>query len=1315
MSNFTPIVNADSRKNDKAIWNDPMTELSDAIGNLTTLTTAAKTSAVAALNEVDANADAIVTKIGTAASSSGTLGTSIDTDGTLKAGAVDGAGVLASNVVTTAKILDANVTNAKLAADAANQSNLVWDAFNESVGVNVSDVWFNPGYLTIEAGVTANPYRGKTLRLGTGGSQAGKWVNIAAQGVQAGDYLSLAVSGETDSSTVWRFYYSFHDSAYVAISANDYVFATGTGAAQVQTQTTIAVPAGTTYLKIFVLRNSGTDVIDVFGMWAIRGVVALSTTQPTTSSRALLAQEVGTARADYTSLSAKISKSANLVWDPFNRLYAPISGVETVDGCQMWFAGASMTAVDSVAANPFGGRSLRIAAASTLGGKFIRLPGQGVKPGDVLTVAISAATAADTTWGLYYSFHDGSGYIGGIAYVSVGAGTGAAQTAKITTIAMPATAQAIVIYVTKTAVSALDIFGMWCSRGEISTTDLEAAFGTALYAGMEIKDARGDFALLADRLTVSIDADGTLKAGAVDGTGVLASNVVTTAKILDANVTNAKLAADAANQSNLVWDAFNESVGVNVSDVWFNPGYLTIEAGVTANPYRGKTLRLGTGGSQAGKWVNIAAQGVQAGDYLSLAVSGETDSSTVWRFYYSFHDSAYVAISANDYVFATGTGAAQVQTQTTIAVPAGTTYLKIFVLRNSGTDVIDVFGMWAIRGVVALSTTQPTTSSRALLAQEVGTARADYTSLSAKISKSANLVWDPFNRLYAPISGVETVDGCQMWFAGASMTAVDSVAANPFGGRSLRIAAASTLGGKFIRLPGQGVKPGDVLTVAISAATAADTTWGLYYSFHDGSGYIGGIAYVSVGAGTGAAQTAKITTIAMPATAQAIVIYVTKTAVSALDIFGMWCSRGEISTTDLEAAFGTALYAGMEIKDARGDFALLADRLTVSINADGTLKSSSPAVAWPAAEVAYGQHLLKNYMAKLAFIRQADTTSQAVVAVVGDSWTHGYRFFLPIKSALQAEYGNAGAGWGTAGDLTETAGGQPDGISRAITGTWTHYDESSGAANAYGADLAHAVSTDDSTPASISWTSAADTIVIHYMKQPTGGTFRYTTDGGSSWSATIDTANATLLHATETITGLGGGSITVKIEVAAAVTAGVIICGVDFRLDGNGVRCLSLGNNGSVTSDWTGIDETIWEAGIAALEPDVVLIILGTNDKAVPITPTATGANLTTLAARIVAARTVGGIVRCDVGFVVPGDRSGSFTYAGQEYADAIRSAAVAAGAAGADGLLSLGAYADADDRGLYADVTHLNAYGGQQLGRMVVRRRWNLSECLVG
>ena len=45
-----------------------------------------------------------------------------------------------------------------------------------------------------------------------------------------------------------------------------------------------------------------------------------------------------------------------------------------------------------------------------------------------------------------------------------------------------------------------------------------------------------------DGILVAHDQDGTLKAGAVDNAGVLANDVVTTAKILDANVTTAKIA-----------------------------------------------------------------------------------------------------------------------------------------------------------------------------------------------------------------------------------------------------------------------------------------------------------------------------------------------------------------------------------------------------------------------------------------------------------------------------------------------------------------------------------------------------------------------------------------------------------------------------------------------------------------------------------------------------------------------------------------------------------------------------------------------------
>lgn len=89
--------------------NTPLGELDTAIGNKTALTTTAKSSLVAAVNELDADVGApasltttaksnlvaavneLDAQIGTAASASGTIGTSIDTDGTLRTGIVKAA------------------------------------------------------------------------------------------------------------------------------------------------------------------------------------------------------------------------------------------------------------------------------------------------------------------------------------------------------------------------------------------------------------------------------------------------------------------------------------------------------------------------------------------------------------------------------------------------------------------------------------------------------------------------------------------------------------------------------------------------------------------------------------------------------------------------------------------------------------------------------------------------------------------------------------------------------------------------------------------------------------------------------------------------------------------------------------------------------------------------------------------------------------------------------------------------------------------------------------------------------------------------
>lgn len=79
---------------------------------------------------------------------------------------------------------------------------------------------------------------------------------------------------------------------------------------------------------------------------------------------------------------------------------------------------------------------------------------------------------------------------------------------------------------------------------------------------------------LVDGLLVSHDQDGTLKAGAVDVAGVLASNVVETAKIKDANVTTAKIADDAVTAPKIDW----ASTGANAGIWWEELGRTTLSS-----------------------------------------------------------------------------------------------------------------------------------------------------------------------------------------------------------------------------------------------------------------------------------------------------------------------------------------------------------------------------------------------------------------------------------------------------------------------------------------------------------------------------------------------------------------------------------------------------------------------------------------------------------------------------------------------------------------------------------------------------------------
>lgn len=315
-------------------------------------------------------------------------------------------------------------------------------------------------------------------------------------------------------------------------------------------------------------------------------------------------------------------------------------------------------------------------------------------------------------------------------------------------------------------------------------------------------------------------------------------------------------------------------------------------------------------------------------------------------------------------------------------------------------------------------------------------------------------------------------------------------------------------------------------------------------------------------------------------------------------------------------------------------------------------------------------------------LTQFDTAlaTTATIAVVGDSMVRNERIIGPLRTALRAQYGNAGDGWLSA------AFGSPLATSTLTrSGTWTVSDQ---VATSVGIDAAHVTSTDAATPARITTTSTADAMELHYLKQPGGGDFRYQVDGGA-WT-TVNTANATSVFASVDLSALGTGEHTLTVEVTSAGVAGVTIMGVDARVTSDGVILHNVGNGSTAADDYLDLDATIWQDGIAALNPDLVMILLGPNDRGGGVVPDTFAARVKAIAARVTAA-----VPTADIVFISPTDQSSAATIPMWDYGYAEQHFAAAFGAGFVNTYDRIGSYATANDLGYYADTTHLSDSGG--------------------
>jgi lysophospholipase L1-like esterase len=250
--------------------------------------------------------------------------------------------------------------------------------------------------------------------------------------------------------------------------------------------------------------------------------------------------------------------------------------------------------------------------------------------------------------------------------------------------------------------------------------------------------------------------------------------------------------------------------------------------------------------------------------------------------------------------------------------------------------------------------------------------------------------------------------------------------------------------------------------------------------------------------------------------------------------------------------------------------------------------------------------------------------------------------------------------------------------------------------------ITHFSSTDVATPASfvLTTTRPVTEIRIHSYAQSGGGSFRWRIDGGA-WT-TVSTDGAAGLLVT-TIGGLSAATHVLNVEATVAGAQGLTMIGADLRLAGLGVRVHKAGNGSSEVLDWVAVDAATWQAGLAALAPNLCIIILGTNDKTAVRVPDAYAANLTILIGRIRAAMPL-----CDVLLLSPADTGDIKTYPTAAFDAAMRATAAANNCAMVSGYMGLGLNANAIARGLMDPLAtgnsrHLTDEGGRVFANLLL------------
>ena len=211
-------------------------------------------------------------------------------------------------------------------------------------------------------------------------------------------------------------------------------------------------------------------------------------------------------------------------------------------------------------------------------------------------------------------------------------------------------------------------------------------------------------------------------------------------------------------------------------------------------------------------------------------------------------------------------------------------------------------------------------------------------------------------------------------------------------------------------------------------------------------------------------------------------------------------------------------------------------------------------------------------------------------------------------------------------------------------------------------------------------------IGIIYAQDSVAGSFQTSVDGGSYFYIRAD--SGAFLRKDTTITGLSQ-TTRHKIAFRTAATTGATVLGIR-GWNQKGIIVDNLAKGGFECLQYLSVDSSTFHASVQFMHPKLSIIMLGTNECNMNMTPAAFQSNMMRIANKIKAAAPSSDVVivsSIDNGLV-------GVSYSMAQYADAARAAAAASGVQFIDLYARFPKYADAVALGLMNNSNHPNVAG---------------------